>query len=1053
MVPHSHDDTGWQRTVDQYFWEEVQYTYSSVVEELARHPDRTFVFVEIACTLCAAASICSRRWEPRPRHFRRANLLRCAALACAALRRAAPRCAALVCAERALVVTPPLWRAPAADLQRWWELQSDETRATVRRLVDAGQVEVVNGGWCMADEANPTMYAATKQISEGHQWVKANLNATVRAGYHIDPFGAGGGWPAIFADMGYDAFIGNRIDSMLKTAWKEDKHLEFLWRPSPSRGVGGQVWTHILDDHYSAFGGFDWEYFSGLGGDDITGATESPALVAADGKASFFDKPNLARRATLWAIEAQVRASGYSHGKLLVLHGDDFKFQTARKQYNNLDMLLAAVNTNTSVHGVTAHYSTISQYVDAVAADNATWPVYGADLMPYATGNTSYWTGYYTSRPLLKGTTAAAGGAMQAAEAAVASASAAGRLSVSTQTDRLTVVRRATSVSMHHDAITGTSLPPVVDDFVTRTSVAAQLARDSVADAVSAVIDTGDVPLSASPASAIAAVAAGKPASVVLWNGLGWSTTQPVTIAGLSTSQVVVRAGGASGDGALLPSQTTPASGGTFDLTFVATVPQLGFAAFTLQPSSSAPAPSALHPVPRGSTPSISAGGTTVTFDAATGLLSGVAAGGAPALPLSHNFMRLNATADACNPYVFAPVLNDTAHPVNPAGATSSGGVGAPLLVAGGAVFEEALQTFVDGSISQRVRVYAGLAQPMVELVANVSVPWNDTELLSTIETPLRNVDGAGRVEFIADSTTVEMMRRTTNHTGWQLQNASWPGMQGAEPVAGNFYPSASTSSIVEPSSGLRLGLLADRARGVASLSPGSLTALVHRRCAEEQHIPLWDTTHIESRQLLVVGNDTVAMAALRTQAPRMYAPLVPLFAGKALAVANASFMAAALPDNMHLLSLEAGLGSAVPQPSPSTAAAAGGLRAGEARALRAVEAASCGTGATVAVLRLQHLFGVGEHPVLSQPATVDLAALFDPQRLVLEAVVETQLSAVTPLSAVHRVPWHAQDGRAAPATRGDAVAVGTCGSPLGSTHVTLAPLEVRTFAVSLAAA
>ncbi len=41
----------------------------------------------------------------------------------------------------------------------WWNEQSEETKDTFRQLVQEGRIEIVGGGWSMADEAS-THYSA-----------------------------------------------------------------------------------------------------------------------------------------------------------------------------------------------------------------------------------------------------------------------------------------------------------------------------------------------------------------------------------------------------------------------------------------------------------------------------------------------------------------------------------------------------------------------------------------------------------------------------------------------------------------------------------------------------------------------------------------------------------------------------------------------------------------------------------------------------------------------------------------------------------------------------
>ena len=56
LVPHTHDDVGWLKTVDEYYYGTathyqkagVQYIIDSVVEELIRNRERRFIYVELA---------------------------------------------------------------------------------------------------------------------------------------------------------------------------------------------------------------------------------------------------------------------------------------------------------------------------------------------------------------------------------------------------------------------------------------------------------------------------------------------------------------------------------------------------------------------------------------------------------------------------------------------------------------------------------------------------------------------------------------------------------------------------------------------------------------------------------------------------------------------------------------------------------------------------------------------------------------------------------------------------------------------------------------------
>lgn len=50
----------------------------------------------------------------------------------------------------------------------WWNEQDDLVRGQVRQLVRDGQLELVNGGWSMHDEACPTYSDMLENMMKGH---------------------------------------------------------------------------------------------------------------------------------------------------------------------------------------------------------------------------------------------------------------------------------------------------------------------------------------------------------------------------------------------------------------------------------------------------------------------------------------------------------------------------------------------------------------------------------------------------------------------------------------------------------------------------------------------------------------------------------------------------------------------------------------------------------------------------------------------------------------------------------------------------------------------
>jgi hypothetical protein len=85
IICHTHDDTGYLKTVDEYYESNVQHILTTVTQELQKNPARRFSYVE------------------------------------------------------------------TKFFAMWWELQTDDTKTIVRKLVKDGQLDFSNAGWVSRD--------------------------------------------------------------------------------------------------------------------------------------------------------------------------------------------------------------------------------------------------------------------------------------------------------------------------------------------------------------------------------------------------------------------------------------------------------------------------------------------------------------------------------------------------------------------------------------------------------------------------------------------------------------------------------------------------------------------------------------------------------------------------------------------------------------------------------------------------------------------------------------------------------------------------------------
>jgi lysosomal alpha-mannosidase len=144
-----------------------------------------------------------------------------------------------------------------AYFKEWWDRQNDIVRQDVIDLVNNGQLEIINGGWCMNDEANTNYQSTIDQYTLGLRFLEDTLGpcGRPRVGWQIDTFGHSREQASISAKLGFDSLFFMRMDYRDKNKRLADKTGDLLWKGSQNLN-DSYIFTSIFYGAYSFPEGF-----------------------------------------------------------------------------------------------------------------------------------------------------------------------------------------------------------------------------------------------------------------------------------------------------------------------------------------------------------------------------------------------------------------------------------------------------------------------------------------------------------------------------------------------------------------------------------------------------------------------------------------------------------------------------------------------------------------------------------------------------------------------------------------------------------------------------
>ncbi|XP_059228156.1 epididymis-specific alpha-mannosidase-like [Mustela nigripes] len=906
----------------------------------------------------------------------------------------------------------------------WWDgIASDRQKRQVRHLLATRRLEFVIGGQVMHDEAVTHFDDQILQLTEGHGFLYETFGIRPRFSWQVDPFGASATTPTLFALAGFYAHVISRIDYDLKGAMQKNQGLQFVWRGSPSLAAKQEIFTHVLDQYSYCSEGFHW--------DGSTLSPEPPPNRKFPDMIEPVDENNIRYYVNLLVDLVKERAAWFRTSHLLWPWGCDKQFFNASLQFANMDILLDYTNSYKSRLGISVEYATLAKYFGALQATNVTWHVREhQDFLPYSSGPHQAWTGFYSSCNQLKGLARRASALLYAGESMFTRSVwpvPHQHLDLDWALKQLQQLRWAVSEVQHHHAITGTETPKVRDMYVKNLRSGMQ----GVHKLMVSIVQDRTPAYSDSEARGHVAV---------VYNPLAWTVTTLVTLTvGFSRVSVTDE----SGQPVAAQIQESKERQTAYDLHVLTTIPGLSYRHYSIRrdqgtqkdtkqlgaslaktsnfarkPETQA-GPGGRHLI------SVENDCYTVFLDADTNLMHSILERESNStVRVTQEFMEYHVNGNL----KYGPISDNFVFTPTESAKRPWKSVG--MKIVAGKLMTEIRQFFYRKE-RDRNHTYAVYSR-----LAHVPVGHGGELLCRRIEQEYR----VGPLELNREAvlrTSTSLHNRQilySDSNGFQMQRRVFRE-HATNSIARNYYPMVQSAFIEDSQS--RLVLLSEQAHGISSQGNGQVEVMLHRQLwnnfdwALDYDLTLDDTSVVHPVLWLLLGpRPLTAGLHQRSGLALQHRPVVLLRELNETAQNHPSPQQqepVTLPPSLHLQILS------IPgwNYSSNHRKHLQNLQKGHGRKAKA--------DLRRVLLRLHHLYEVGEDPVLSQPVSVNLEVVLQGLGPVVE-VEERSLTGTWDVSTLHRWSWRTRDG---PHSRGSSSSHLTS---LQGMKVTIYPKEIRTF-------
>ena len=338
----------------------------------------------------------------------------------------------------------------------WHENLSEYKKSKFKDLLKEKRIEFVGGGYVTNDEATPLYYDIIDQIRIGHQYLLEEFGIIPKTGWYIDSFGHSIGNAYILSELNFENLVLGRMHGDFLELMRKEKKSEFYWEffGNPKK----KIFTHVLIFNY-AFNLFKSE----LG-------YQQEELFK-----------NITQIMDKLIDRIKIMVSGIKHKNILFLYGSDFAYQD-NHNFLNIDSLIKNIFQNSSSEilksikeklgeNINFFYSTPEIYFNTVKKElqdkNIEIGTYSnIDFFPLR--ENCYWTGYFNSRPYLKGIIRKGSNIFYSLSKYYSFNKFLLEDINNNVISNLNYLREVVGLNQHHDAITGTSMQYVSTNFIKR---------------------------------------------------------------------------------------------------------------------------------------------------------------------------------------------------------------------------------------------------------------------------------------------------------------------------------------------------------------------------------------------------------------------------------------------------------------------------------------------------------------------------------------------------------------------------------------------------------